>query len=689
VVIKPTHGVQGRGVFTRIEDEVSLRACWNLLEKILKKHNQRGILVEERFFGSDFRFFVVDRQIKGVLERRPASLDGDGLSTINQLIAAKNDLRRVNPDLRNRLVQVDDVIADNLRARGLTIESILPAGTNLVLRDNANISTGGDSVDRTDEIPPKIKQLVLRAVAAVPDLHTCGVDVLAKDVFDEGRLGHDNIVFTELEGDAAMGMHHFPGFGKPRNVARAILLSLFRHLDDEGQGEYHHDFDANKPLCCEIVRGIAALRNSCHEPQKSRSVRKSNDSVRASNQPVSPLASQAIVSPLRQWRSDLFRLISASISSRSRRVGSRRSNGSFAVTLCGDVSLGDDYLRRMKYRAELYQRLCVNPSSFFEDVKPLIAGSDVLIANLESCLVTDKQSPFEGSKRYLGSDHPARTTSIFKQISVTGVNLANNHTMDFGAEGLLETIERLGRAGIPVFGAGENRRAASKPLIYRIEVAGVSKTIHVIGALESSRKYQEQYRFYAGASAPGVNRLSRQGLSKRIKKLRVAEPQALIIVCPHWHQNYKWASDGNLELSSTLLSAGADLVIGHGAHMLQQCYWSEAGTILMSLGNFVFNSPGRYANFSAPPFSLIARIELGVKRNRWSSSLNLYPIVTDNLQTGFHVKPVNEKMLSEVYSLLTIHAPNALDFRNSFEPAEDERGFHIKLTRPISLRFAS
>ncbi len=262
VVIKPSRGAQGVGVFARIEEEARFRACWSKLAELLERKRFGHLMVEKRATGKDLRFFVVGRRVVGVLERCPASVTGDGTSAISELVTGKNDARRQNPDLRGRLIKIDGVVRRNLRARNLDPGSVLPAGVTLVLRDNANISTGGDSIDRTDEVPAKIKELVVRAVSAVPDVETCGVDVAANDIYDDTRLGPDNIIFHELEGDAAMGMHHFPGCGKPRNVARAILLTQFPHrIDPSRDGrDYRHDFDANEKLCREIVKGIVALR---------------------------------------------------------------------------------------------------------------------------------------------------------------------------------------------------------------------------------------------------------------------------------------------------------------------------------------------------------------------------------------------------------------------------------------------
>jgi hypothetical protein len=144
----------------------------------------------------------------------------------------------------------------------------------VALRDNANVSTGGDSVDRTDEIPSPIKELVVRAVSAVPDLHTCGVDVMAKDIYDGTRLGPEDLIINELEGDAAMSMHHFPRRGRPRNLARAILMTQFPHRRPGlSADDYRHDFDENADMCRRIIMAITALRPERVPTKKPRGAR--------------------------------------------------------------------------------------------------------------------------------------------------------------------------------------------------------------------------------------------------------------------------------------------------------------------------------------------------------------------------------------------------------------------------------
>ena len=261
--------------------------------------------------------------------------------------------------------------------------------------------------------------------------------------------------------------------------------------------------------------------------------------------------------------------------------------------------------------------------------------------------------------------------------------------MDFGEDALLETIARLNSEGFSVFGAGDTRQAASKPYRFRARIDGREKRVFVFTGFEVGRRYEREYNYYATKSSAGVSALSLRRLVRQIERTRTRHPDALIVCCPHWYVNYEWVGLEARELSANLIAAGADVVIGSGTHMLGQCLWSEAGTQILSLGNFVFNSVVSYDAYSAPPFSLVARLTMGLEDDRWSSSLKLYPLVTDNVRTDFRPHAINSAALSRVYTLLADTAPNEADFREHFEPDEDERGPHINLRRAISTRFAA
>ena len=184
VVIKPSRGARGWGVFMRITDQDDFRASWSELRRLLRSGGEQNILVEERAEGANFRFVVVKKRVVGVLERLPPLVIGDGVRTIGDLVAAKNALREDNPHLRSLRLDIDSTVLQTLKGEGLNVDLVLPSGVKFALRQNANVSTGGDSIDRTDDIPRAVCDLVVRAASVVPNLEVCGVDVIAKDITD-------------------------------------------------------------------------------------------------------------------------------------------------------------------------------------------------------------------------------------------------------------------------------------------------------------------------------------------------------------------------------------------------------------------------------------------------------------------------------------------------------------------------
>src|SRR5690554_1785960 len=102
----------------------------------------------------------------------------------------------------------------------------------------------------------------------------------------------------------------------------------------------------------------------------------------------------------------------------------------------GDTSLGDVHIR--KSHPQLQNILELRPESFFEELSPLLEGCDQVILNLETVLSKRPSSPWRGEKKYLGWDTPEQTLRALKSVGTTHVSLANNHTMDFGGEVLVE-----------------------------------------------------------------------------------------------------------------------------------------------------------------------------------------------------------------------------------------------------------
>jgi poly-gamma-glutamate capsule biosynthesis protein CapA/YwtB (metallophosphatase superfamily)/D-alanine-D-alanine ligase-like ATP-grasp enzyme len=356
----------------------------------------------------------------------------------------------------------------------------------------------------------------------------------------------------------------------------------------------------------------------------------------------------------------------------------------FTLVFGGDTSLGDSYIARMD-RPEITQRMKTAPESFFENLMPLISDKDHFTLNFEGVLSSGASDPWNGKKKYLGQENPERTVSVLKTIGVDSVSLANNHTMDFGAEHLLQTMQHLNDASISTFGAGHNRKRSSLPLTLPTDIGN----IHILSGFEYRRRYNEDFRYYSSGSRPGTQRFrqsSNNQLADKIKQFRKSDPNSFIIAFPHWGgtQNYTWANEKMFVLNTSFLKAGADLVLGHGSHMMQQCWVEDRDTTIFSLGNFAFNSPGRYKKLKAPPYSMVARLDLQSVEGRWATRLRLYPIVSDNIATNFFPRPVNEQEANDVFGILQRQGQRI--FSQEFSLGQDHRGYFVERTGPVSRR---
>lgn len=142
-------------------------------------------------------------------------------------------------------------------------------------------------------------------------------------------------------------------------------------------------------------------------------------------------------------------------------------------------------------------------------------------------------------------------------------------------------------------------------------------------------------------------------------------------------------------MNAELLDSGADLVIGHGAHRMQEVLLARSGTTVFSIGNFVFNSPGRYRSHEAPPYSIVARLDLARDDSGTSGGLRLYPILSDNRVTGFQPRPVTGSEAKEVHALLRSRAVSGTEFDTAIALDKDERGWHLACRRAISPRIGA
>jgi cyanophycin synthetase len=222
VLIKPLDANDGRGISGRLDSEDDVRAAWPVA---LAEHPT--VVVERYVEGRDHRVVVVDGRVVAVAERVPAHVVGDGRRTIRALAEEENrnparDTSRPAHTLMP--LPLDELTERHLARAGLTLDSVPAAGETVHLRATANISTGGTSIDRTDEIHPRNASVCELATAAV-GLDIAGLDVLTPDIsvpFDE-----NGAAIIEVNASPGIRMHTDPDEGTPRDVPGAVLDMLY------------------------------------------------------------------------------------------------------------------------------------------------------------------------------------------------------------------------------------------------------------------------------------------------------------------------------------------------------------------------------------------------------------------------------------------------------------------------------
>lgn len=214
-----------------------------------------------------------------------------------------------------------------------------------------------------------------------------------------------------------------------------------------------------------------------------------------------------------------------------------------------------------------------------ESLLEKIRAADLFVVNQEfpfsnrGSAAADKQYTFR---------LPPERVSLLTDMGIDLVTLANNHSLDFGKEALLDTLDTLDQAGLPHVGAGRNLEEAKAAVI--LEVGG--KTIGFLGA---SRVIPEG-SWNAGAGTPGLlTTYDPAVLVGEIKKIR--ESCDYVVVYVHWGiERDERPQEYQRTLGKQYIDAGADLVIGSHPHVLQGIEYYQGKPIVYSLGNFVFGS---------------------------------------------------------------------------------------------------
>lgn len=221
-VIKPKSTNFGLGI-TIFKEEFSKEDYEKALEIAFKEDN--SILIEKFVKGKEYRIFVIGDEVVGILHRVPANVRGDGERSIKELVEEKNldPLRGIGYKTPLEKIKLEDPEKLFLKGQGLTMEYIPKKDEVVYLRENSNISTGGDSLDYTDDILDTYKEIAIKASKAV-GARICGVDMMIEDIKNPNPK--DNYAIIELNFNPAIHIHCYPYKGKNRNLGEKILKAL-------------------------------------------------------------------------------------------------------------------------------------------------------------------------------------------------------------------------------------------------------------------------------------------------------------------------------------------------------------------------------------------------------------------------------------------------------------------------------
>ncbi|WP_439243528.1 bifunctional glutamate--cysteine ligase GshA/glutathione synthetase GshB [Lonepinella sp. BR2474] len=226
VVIKPKSTNYGLGI-TIFQQGVQDRDDFAKAIEIAFREDKE-VMVEDYLKGTEYRFFVLGEETLAVLLRVPANVVGDGERTIAELVAHKNNhpLRGDGSRTPLKRIVLGEIEQLQLKEQGMDILSTPAKGQIVQLRANSNISTGGDSIDMTDEMHPSYKQLAV-GIAKAMGAAVCGVDLIIPDLTKPAEPTLQSWGVIEANFNPMMMMHIFPYQGKSRRLTQNVIKMLF------------------------------------------------------------------------------------------------------------------------------------------------------------------------------------------------------------------------------------------------------------------------------------------------------------------------------------------------------------------------------------------------------------------------------------------------------------------------------
>jgi cyanophycin synthetase len=231
LVIKPVDGNHGRGITVDIQNYKDALVGFNHA----KESSKSGAIIVEKFIqGQDYRLLVINNVLVAGAIRTPAHVIGDGNSTVQELIDQVNSDPRRGYGHENVLTKIttNELTLNIIKDAGYSLTSVISLDERLVLKDTANLSTGGTAQDVTDIIHPANVSMAER-ISKIIDLDICGIDIMTTDI--SKPISETGGAVLEVNAGPGFRMHLAPTSGLPRNVAAPVIDKLFPVKGDTGR----------------------------------------------------------------------------------------------------------------------------------------------------------------------------------------------------------------------------------------------------------------------------------------------------------------------------------------------------------------------------------------------------------------------------------------------------------------------
>lgn len=354
-----------------------------------------------------------------------------------------------------------------------------------------------------------------------------------------------------------------------------------------------------------------------------------------------------------------------------------QSDNNVDIFFLGDTYFGEWHMRlrakKGKYNV-LEEKGYLHFGKHFEKI---LKDADEVLINIE-CSITDIEvSPLKNtSKSHLYAAKEKETIEALKKLNVTTAILANNHAVDFGKAGLIDTIKALEKVNIKYIGGGRTEEEAARPLLIDKQCGDKIYKAAIVSAYNYG-KMSDDFGFYAKGNVPGVNQQNLKKIKKQIENIKENESDRKYILSPHWGPNYVWRTFTQQKMSEELINAGVDFIVGHSAHMIQEVEYYKKHLVVFSIGNFLMNGDGEYKRRNLPPYSYIARLNVENIEGKLKQKMILYPIHSDNTASDFTPRFVTKKEFEHVLCILRGHNVDVDMFDNIVEIGEDSYGSYF------------